>query len=216
MKRLFIVAPLLILLGACGQNAPSTDTTSLEAASDAWEAALNAGDVDAIANFYTADARLGGTTTIVEANVVGDVGYIVGTFELQADGKAAGSGKYIETWQRGADGQWLITNDVFNNDPSPAPKMEKTHVMITHSVDDADHWSAAWSGEDSRKQLFKENGAAHVHAFSSADNPNLTGLVIAVNDMDALGAMLASEEGQAAAAEDGVRMDTMIMMTEVE
>jgi hypothetical protein len=28
--------------------------------------------------------------------------------------------------------------------------------------------------------------------------------------------MLASEEGQAAAAEDGVRMDTMIMMTEVE
>ena len=242
MKRLFIVAPLLILLGACGQNAPSTDTTSLEAASDAWEAALNAGDVDAIANFYTADARLmppggevtighdgvravfggmidaglGGTTTIVEANVVGDVGYIVGTFELQADGKAAGSGKYIETWQRGADGQWLITNDVFNNDPSPAPKMEKTHVMITHGVDDADHWSAAWSGEDSRKQLFKENGAAHVHAFRSADNPNLTGLVIAVNDMDALGAMLASEEGQAAAAEDGVRMDTMIMMTEVE
>ena len=62
----------------------------------------------------------------------------------------------------------------------------------------------------------KENGAAHVHAFRSADNPNLTGLVIAVKDMDALSAMLGSDEGQAAAAEDGVRMDTMVMMTEVK
>jgi len=64
--------------------------------------------------------------------------------------------------------------------------------------------------------LFKENGAAHVHAFRSEDNPNLTGLVIAVEDMDALNAMLMSDDGRAAAAEDGVRMDTMVVMTEVE
>lgn len=242
MKRLFTAVPLLFMISACGQTAPSTDTTTLEAASDTWEAALNAGDVDAIANLYTADARLmppdgeatighegvratfggmidaglGGTTTIVDATVVGDMGYIVGTFELTAGEDVVGTGKYIETWQRGADGQWLMTNDIFNNDPSKAPKMEMSHVMITHGVDDADHWSAAWSGEDSRHQLFKENGAAHVHAFRSADNPNLTGLVIAVKDMDALSAMLGSDEGQAAAAEDGVRMDTMVMMTEVK
>jgi hypothetical protein len=35
-----------------------------------------------------------------------------------------------------------------------------------------------------------------VHAFQSADNPSLTGLVIAVNDMDALIAMLGAEEWQ--------------------
>ena len=39
-----------------------------------------------------------------------------------------------------------------------------------------------------------------MHAFRSPDNPNLTGLVIAVDDMDALNAMLTSEEGQAAAS----------------
>jgi hypothetical protein len=34
--------------------------------------------------------------------------------------------------------------------------------------------------------------------------------------MDALNAMLSSEEGQAAAAEDGVMADTMKMLTEAE
>jgi len=240
MKKLIVLLPLLLAAVACNQSAPSTDTTALEAASDAWENALNSKDLDTLVNLYADDARLlppngemttghdgvraafggmidaglGGTTTIVEATVVGDLGYIVGTFALNAGEEAVGTGKYIEIWNRGADGQWLIADDIYNNDPKP--KMAMTHVMITHGVDDADHWAAAWTGEDSRRSLFKENGAAHVHAFRSADNPNLSGLVIAVKDMDALSAMLASDEGQAAAAEDGVRMDTIVMMTEVE
>lgn len=242
MKKLIALLPLLLVISACGQSAPSTDTAALEARSDAWETALNAKDTDALVDLYTDDARLlppdgamtsgkegvraafggmieagiGGETTRVETTVLGDVGYIVGTFTLQAGEEILGTGKYIETWHRGEDGQWLISNDIYNNDPSPKPKMDMAHIMITHSVDDADLWSAAWTGEDSRKGLFKENGAAHVHAFRSADNPNLTGLVIAVKDMDAMNAMLTSEEGQAAAAEDGVRPDTMVMMTEVE
>lgn len=242
MKNLIILLSMFTLLGACGQNAPSTDTAALEASSDAWETALNAKDVDALVNLYTEDARLlppdgamtsgrdgvrtafggmmdagiGGETTRVETTVSGDIAYIVGTFTLVAGDETVGTGKYIETWQRGDDGQWLIANDIYNNDPSPKPKMAMTHIMITHSVDDADRWSAAWMGEDSRKELFKSNGAAHVHAFRSEDNPNLTGLVIAVKDMEALNAMLMSEEGQAAAAEDGVRADTMHMMTEVK
>jgi len=242
MKRLLTLLSLGLVMTACGQQAPSTDTTALEARSDAWEAALNAKDVDALVNLYTEDARLlppdgemtsgkdgiravfggmidagiGGETTPVETTVSGDVGYIVGTFTLVAGDELLGTGKYIETWRRGADGQWLIANDIYNNDPSPKPEMAMTHIMITHSVDDADHWSAAWRGEDSRKDLFTSNGAAHVHAFRSEDNPNLTGLVIAVKDMEALNAMLTSEEGGAAAAADGVRMDTMVMMTEVD
>jgi len=242
MKRLLTLLSLGLVMTACGQQAPSTDTTALEARSDAWEAALNAKDVDALVNLYTEDARLlppdgemtsgkdgiravfggmidagiGGETTPVETTVSGDVGYIVGTFTLVAGDELLGTGKYIETWRRGADGQWLIANDIYNNDPSPKPEMAMTHIMITHSVDDADHWSAAWRGEDSRKDLFTSNGAAHVHAFRSEDNPNLTGLVIAVKDMEALNAMLTSEEGGAAAATDGVRMDTMVMMTEVD
>jgi uncharacterized protein (TIGR02246 family) len=242
MKKLIILFPLLLVISACGQNAPSTDTAALEARSDAWETALNAKDIDGLVNLYTDDARLlppdgamssgkdgvraafggmidagiGGETTRVETTVLGNIGYVVGTFTLQAGEESVGTGKYIETWHRGDDGQWLISNDIFNNDPSPKPKMAMEHVMITHSVNDAELWSAAWTGEDSRKGMFKANGAAHVHAFRSADNPNLTGLVIAVKDMEALNAMLTSDEGQAAAAEDGVRPDTLVMMTEVK
>jgi uncharacterized protein (TIGR02246 family) len=242
MKKLMTLFPLLLVISACGQDAPSTDTAALETRSDAWIAALNAKDVDALVDLYTDDARLlppgdamtsgkdgvraafggmieagiGGETKRIETTVLGNVGYIVGTFTLEAGEELLGTGKYIETWHRGDDGQWLISNDIFNNDPSPKPAVDMAHIMITHSVDDADHWSAAWTGENSRKGMFKENGAAHVHAFRSADNPNLTGLVIAVSDMEAMNAMLTSEEGRAAAAEDGVRGDTMIMMTEVE
>jgi len=242
MKRLITLFLMALAISACSQNAPSTDTAALEARSDAWESALNSKDVDALVNLYTNDARLlppdgamtsgqdgvraafggmidagiGGETTRVETTVNGNIGYIVGTFTLTAGDELLGTGKYIETWRRGDDGQWLISNDIYNNDSGPKPNMDMTHIMITHSVDDADRWSAAWSGPDSRKGLFKDNGAAHVHAFRSEDNPNLTGLVIAVEDMDALNEMLMSDDGKAAAAEDGVRMDTTVVMTEVK
>ncbi len=243
MNKLISLIPLLLLATACGQSAPSSDTAGIEAGSDAWEAALNAKDIDALVNLYTDDARLlppggemtsgqdgvraafgamidagqSGETTIVEATVSGDVGYIVGTFTVQAGGEQVGTGKYIETWRRGDDGQWRIANDIFNNDSMPQPKKHKmamTHLMIMHEVDDANHWMSAWTGDDSRHKLFTENGAAKVHTFRSADNPNLTGLVIGVRDMDALNAMLSSDEGQAAAAEDGVREDTMVTLIE--
>jgi uncharacterized protein (TIGR02246 family) len=244
MKRLISVLPLLLVMAACGQSAPSTDTAGIEAGSDAWEAALNAKDIDALVNLYTEDARLlppdgemsvghdgvraafsamidagqSGVTTIVEATVSGDVGYIVGTFTVEAGGDQLGTGKYIEVWHRGDDGAWRIANDIFNNDAAPPRpkkhKMNMTHLMITHEVDDADHWMAAWTGENSRHKMFTDNGAKRVHTFRSADNPNLTGLVIGVRDMDALNAMLSSDKGQAAAAEDGVRMDTIVTLIE--
>jgi len=245
MIRLISVLPLLLAIAACGQGAPSTDTAGIEAGSDAWEAALNSKDIDALVNLYAEDARLlppggamsvghdgvraafgamidagqSGVTTIVEATVSGNVGYIVGTFTLNAGGEQLGTGKYIETWQRGNDGEWRIANDIFNNDSMPKPKKHKmshSHVLITHEVDDADKWMAAWTGEDSRHKLFTDNGAAKVHTFRSADNPNLTGLVIGVRDMDALNAMLSSDDGQAAAAEDGVRKDTMVTLIETK
>jgi len=91
-----------------------------------------------------------------------------------------------------------------------------THLVITHEVEDADRWLAAWQGEDSRHKLFMANGAAHVHTLQDPDNPNITGLIIAVADMDALTAMLESEEGQAAAAEDGVKPETMKMLVQAK
>jgi hypothetical protein len=89
------------------------------------------------------------------------------------------------------------------------------HMMIMHEVEDAGRWLAAWRGEDSRHDLFEANGAAHVHTFQSEQNPNLTGLVIAVKDRQALEDMLASDEGREAAAADGVIRDSMSVLMEV-
>lgn len=241
MNKLFTVLPFVLMIAACNQAAPVADPSVITSRSEAWQAAFNAKDVDALAGLYTSDANVlppnsetkSGTDAVraefsamidaglsielatVEARVSGDTGYRSGTYVLRAGDETTDVGKYIETWQLGDDGQWRISNDIWNSDrPAAMPERPKTHLMITHEVDDAEKWMAAWRGEDSRHKLFKENGAAHVHTFQNADNPNLTGLVVAVNDLDALNAMLGSEEGMAAAAEDGVRRDTLMVLGE--
>lgn len=244
MKKMIFISSVLVFLAACSQSTPASDPSAITSRSDAWEAALNAKDVDALVGFYTDDARVmppnlpmsqgseavraafgamidagfGGTLTSIEATVAGDVGYNVGTYRLTAADGAVDTGKFIETWRRGSDGVWRIANDIWNSD-SPAAggeEMESTHLMILHEVDDADAWLAAWRGEGSRHELFAANGANHVHTFVSGDNPNLTGLVVSVADMAALEAMLGSDEGQAAATADGVRMDTLMILGEAE
>jgi len=245
MKKILVLVPFLLMIVACGQSAPATDPSVITSRSEIWETALNAGDIETLMTNYTSDARIlppnekaatgteavraafgsmidagiSGNLTSIEAAVSGDIGYNVGNYALTAGGDVVDTGKYIETWRRGADGQWRISNDIWNSDmPAAMPTGDgpKTHLLITHEVDDVEHWLAAWRGEDSRHALFKANGAAHVHTFTSADNPNLTGLVIAVKDMAALNAMLESEEGVAAAAADGVRGDTMTVLTEAK
>ncbi len=148
MRKLFTSALILLLVAACGQRAPATDTTELQARSDAFEAALSAGDIDTFVGIYAQDARvlppggkvssghdavratfagmfeakLGLDRTILEITVSDDVGYIVGVYVLQAKGEAVGSGKYIETWRRDDSGQWRISNDIFNDDAKSEPQ----------------------------------------------------------------------------------------------
>lgn len=243
MKRQLTVLASLLLITGCTQNPPPADSSVITSGSDAWEAALNASDIDALVALYASDARvlppnrkmasgsaavraefsamidagLGGELTSVEASVSGNMGYNVGTYILRTGDTLVDAGKFVETWRRGDDGRWRITNDIYNSDrPVGAEDEPMIHLMISHEVDDAEHWMAAWRGEDSRHKLFADNGAAHVLTFRSVDNPNLTGLVVRVSDMEALQTMLESEEGIAAATEDGVRMDTMSVLTESE
>ena len=133
----------------------------------------------------------------------------------------AWQGTFVETWARGGDGAWRISNDIYNTDipvaaAEPSMPMTMTHMLITHEVADGEAWLSAWRGEDSRHTLFQENGAAHVHTLQNADNPNLTGLIVAVSDMDTLNAMLASEEGLAAAAADGVDAESITVLVEAK
>jgi uncharacterized protein (TIGR02246 family) len=242
MRKLVIALPLLLIAIACTQSAPPTDPSVIHARSAEWEAALNAGDIEAVAALYESDARLlppneemqsgadavralfgsmidaglTGKLNSVETRVAGDIAYNLGNYTLMAGDTVVDTGKYMETWHRGEDGQWRYSNDIWNSDVPVATAGDNAHLVILHEVDDPEKWLAAWRGEDSRHQLFEANGAAHVHTFQDADNPHLTGLLISVSDMDALNAMLSSEEGKATAAEDGVRADTMKVLTEAE
>ena len=237
------IAVLMIFAVAACAPAPqgSHDSPQISAAAKAWNEALNAGDIESIVALYTEDARilppnaeiakghdavrtifggmidagLGGTLETVEATAAGDIGYRVGTYVLEiADGTVVDKGKYIETWRLVGD-SWKISNDVYNSDlPAMAPT--RTTLAITHEVEDADRWLAAWQGEDSRHELFAEHGAPSVRVFQSPENPNLTGLLIEVEDMEALQALLASDAGKQAKAEDGVKDATMKVLAEVE
>ena len=239
MKRLITVIPLLLILAGCNQAATPGDPSEITARSAEWDAALNAKDVDALVAMYTDDARvmspnaamtvgadgvrvafggmidagLSSKLTSIETSVSGDLGLNVGTYTLLAGDAVVDTGKFIETWSRGSDGVWRIANDIYNSDNPPAGS-DNEHLMIIHEVNDVDHWLAAWQGENSRREMFKANGAAHVHTFTNPDNPHQTGLVISVSDMGALVTMLESEEGLAAAEADGVRRDTLRVLTE--
>jgi ketosteroid isomerase-like protein len=244
MKFLHLTTALLVIVGvAACSPAPqgSQDSPEIAAAANAWEEALNAGDVEGVVATYSADARvlppnaelgtghdavraifggmidagLGGTTDTIEIRAAGDIGYHVGSYTLvTADGTTVDQGKFIETW-RLVDGEWKISNDQFNSD-LPAQGSGGTTLAFTHEVEDADRWLAAWQGEGSRHELFAQHGAPHVRVFQSTDNPNHVGLVIDVEDMEALHALLASPEGEQAKAEDGVKDATMTVFAEVK
>ena len=242
MKKIITAIPLFLMIIGCEQGPPPTDPSVILARSAAWEAALNTKDIDAMVALYESNARLlppngemisgsaavrnifggmidaglSGELESVETVVSGDIAYNIGTYTLMSGDTQVDIGKYMETWHRGDDGQWRYTNDMWSSDMSVASEADNAHIMIVHEVDDGERWLAAWRGEDSRHKLFTDNGAAHVHTFQNADNPHLTGLVISVNDTDALNAMLESEEGQAAAIADGVRVDTIEVLAEAD
>lgn len=233
MKKIEYAALLMVMvLAACAPQGSQNSSEIVDLAKQ-WEASLNSGDVEAIAALYSEDCRimppnapaamgrdavradfgamiaagLTGSLPTTEAFESGDLGYRTGVYTLNApDGSVVDSGKYIETWKK-IGGKWLITNDIWNSDnpPGPAGKL----MFFSHDVKDFDHWMAAWTGEGSRHELFAAHGASNVKIFQNPGAPNQIGILVDVVDMDAMKAMLESEEGAAAKAEDGVIDATM-------
>ncbi|MDH4048519.1 MAG: DUF4440 domain-containing protein [Gammaproteobacteria bacterium] len=241
MNKLFCILTLALFVAACGQT---TDSGKPFSSRDGqWQAAMDAGDAGALVALYAEDARLmppnaeatigreavaatfsgmiesGARVelTVVESKSSGDMAYNVGTYKMTAGGEVSDRGKYIEVWQRGADGAWLMTNDIWNSDlPVAGGGGDNAHVMAVHEVKDFDSWIAAWRGENSRHDLFKAHGVAHAHTFQNADKPNLTGVVMSVSDMDAFNAFMTTEEAAAAAAADGVDLEKTTFLMEVD
>jgi len=249
MKQPLTALFVMLALAGCFNAPPEGDTGIIADLSKAWDEALNSKDLETLTMLYTSDARimppngelsrgaegvranfgsmmdagLGGQTQIVEISMSGALAHKIGTYQITAGDEVVDTGKFIETWRRGTDGKWRISNDIWNSDRPPARPpghemggMGHPHVMILHEVADGERWLAAWRGEDGRRKLFHANGAAHVHTFQHPDDPNLTGLVVAVRDMDAFQAMLSSDTGRKAAAEDGVDIDKITMLLEAK
>ena len=64
--------------------------------------------------------------TKVEVAKSGDIGFVSGTYELtmnDASGKPVNDrGKYVEVWEKQADGKWKCGADIWNSDlPASAP-----------------------------------------------------------------------------------------------
>ena len=140
MKKTGAILLLGLFMSACGQQAG--DGAPFTPRDTEWQAAMNAGDVEGIAALYADDARLmppnleaaTGKDAVreafgamidaglsIELNAVehrsgGDIAYVVGTYKLVNGDDVMDQGKYIETWHRNADGEWLMNNDIWNSD----------------------------------------------------------------------------------------------------
>lgn len=230
---------LAVSVAACAPQS-ADQSAELAALTDNWEDALNASDVDALVEIYSEDCVLmppnaelmtgqdaaraafgamiaagqTGELDTITAVAAGGVGYHAGTYTLRdASGNLVDRGKYLEGWQQ-VDGEWKIVHDIWNSDWDQYASA--TTIAITHDVKDGDHWLAAWQGDDSRHGLFAEHGVANVRVFQNPENPDQTGLLVDVMDMAAFQAMLNSDEGAAAKAEDGVIDKGMRVYVEVK
>ena len=240
MKHLTFLTLAVVVAGIACAPPAAQESPELAAKSVAWEEAMNSADVEAVVALYSEDARLMPPSAetsqghdavraafgemidaglsidleTTEALAAGDLGTRIGTYVLtSADGAEVDRGKYVETWEK-VGGEWVITNDIWNSDV--AVGAGTTSLLGTHMVEDGDTWLAAWSGENSRRVDFAQNGAPNVRVFQSPDDPNLTGVLIDVADMDKFQAWLNGEAGTAAKAEDGVKDETIRILAEVK
>jgi len=68
------------------------------------------------------------TPTKADVSANGDLGHTAGTYDLTMGG-ASEKGKYVTAWKKQSDGQWKVTDDIFNADAAPrAPAAP--HVMV--------------------------------------------------------------------------------------
>jgi len=80
-------------------------------------------------------------------------------------------------------------------------------IIITHEVDNVEHWLASTK----RQEVFA-GVAKHVETFVHPTEANKVGLTMEADDMDALGALMQSDVGAAAMKHDGVREETVVML----
>jgi hypothetical protein len=82
-------------------------------------------------------------------------------------------------------------------------------ILITHEVDDVDHWLAS----PKREEFFGPLGMT-ARTFVDPDHSNRVGLIAEVPSMEAFQEAMASPAAAEAMKHDGVRPDTLQVLTE--
>jgi ketosteroid isomerase-like protein len=142
------MAPALLLCVVCAVEAgEAADRTALDAAQQAWVAAFNARDADAMAALTTADvvllapnsppvrgreavralwrqaastARTHVAAENEETVILGEFAWSMGSFtHTLPNGAVVKRGKFLEIWQR-VDGQWKVHRDMFSDNAADA------------------------------------------------------------------------------------------------
>jgi hypothetical protein len=83
-------------------------------------------------------------------------------------------------------------------------------VIATHEVKDTAHWLAS----PKRAEVFATIGVTNIRTFVNPQNRKSVGLIMDVPDMDAMAALLQSDEGKAAEEHDGVLAETIAIFIE--
>ena len=65
------------------------------------------------------------SATKADVSEAGDLGYTAGAYELTTNDTAGKpvteKGKYVTVWKKQSNGQWKVTDDIFNADAPPPP-----------------------------------------------------------------------------------------------
>jgi len=89
-----------------------------------------------------------------------------------------------------------------------------TTVIIFHEVKDGEVWAKAWKkGSGSRHAMFGKLGI-ECRNFRDPNNPNVTGVIAEIPNMEKFQEFLQSDEAQKAMREDGLKVETMRMLVE--
>lgn len=89
-----------------------------------------------------------------------------------------------------------------------------TTAIAVHEVENGNVWANAWrKGPGSRHEMFAKLGIV-ARTFRDPENPNLTGLLLEIPDMAAFKAFLGTNEGKTAMEEDGLKVQTLRVLTE--
>ena len=81
--------------------------------------------------------------------------------------------------------------------------------LITHEVDDVDHWMAS----PKRAEAFKTIDAT-VRPFRDPEGSNKVGLIAEIPDFDKFQEFIQSDEAAEAMKHDGVKPDTILVLSE--